>query len=69
MTGFGGGSDPRVETIYDAYNRGMRSESLSTDTSPWVRAGLDAIEHGMEVTSDTIREADKNQTMRSPERK
>ena len=61
-----GRDDGRVKAVEGYYESGMRSASVSPDTAPWVRRGLQLLELGESLTSDALEKADKEQSMASP---
>ena len=63
-----GTTDVRVEAVENYYKEGMRISTLSDATSPWVRAGITALENGQKVTPELLNRADSAQVMASPER-
>lgn len=64
-----GSTDIRIDIIMKEFERGMRGANLSGVTSPWFRAGIRALEDGVELTSSLLEEADKAQNMALPERR
>lgn len=59
-------NEDRIEAVRSFYKSGMRSETVSQDTAPWVRRGLQALELGESLTSEVLEKADKIQNMVLP---
>lgn len=59
-------NEDRIKAVKGYYESGMRSGKVSPDTAPWVRRGLQILELGGDLTSDTLEKADKTQNMVLP---
>lgn len=56
----------RIKTIQIARARGLTSQILSQDASPWVRVGLRQLEQGGELTPQLLQDADIAQNNQFP---
>ncbi|KKQ77304.1 MAG: hypothetical protein UT00_C0015G0015 [Parcubacteria group bacterium GW2011_GWA1_38_7] len=53
--------DDRIVTVKSAFNDGLRVDQLDQTASPWIRAGLDVLQQGRELTVEVLEQADKSQ--------
>lgn len=56
----------RIKAVQIARARGLTSQSLSEDASPWVRVGLRQLEQGGELTPQLLQDADIAQNNQFP---
>ncbi len=58
-------NEARVELVRELYGKGVKSENLSEDTSPWVKVSLEGLERGEPLNEDTLSKIDISQNNKS----
>jgi len=55
----------RVELVRELYGKGIKSENLSEDISPWVKVSLEGLEKGEPLNEDILSKIDISQNNKS----